>query len=124
VVKVHAQGQEALSTFTPLTHFGKVATLMSVSIGTGRTHQIRVHAAHAGYPIAFDEKYGDREKDAALKPFGLQRMFLHAYSLEFARPGNRGPFRITAEIPEELRAVIERLEEAYPSTRTARAKQS
>lgn len=124
VVKVHAQGQEALSTFTPLTHFGKLASLMSVSIGTGRTHQIRVHAAHAGYPIAFDEKYGDREKDAKLKPFGLQRMFLHAHSLEFVRPGAREPFRVAAELPEELRAVVDRLEESYPSTRTTRTKQS
>lgn len=124
VVKVHAQGQEAISTFTPIAHYGKVASLMSVSIGTGRTHQIRVHAAHAGYPIAFDEKYGDREKDAKLKPFGLQRMFLHAHSLEFARPGAQEPFQITAELPEELRAVIDRLEEAFPSTRRARSKQS
>ena len=71
VVRVHAEGQVAISTFTPVRHFRKIASLMSVSIGTGRTHQIRVHAAHAGYPIAGDEKYGDKEKDAKLKEYGL-----------------------------------------------------
>ena len=54
-------------TFKPMQHFGKLATLLEVSLGTGRTHQIRVHAAHAGHPIAGDEKYGDRERDAKLQ---------------------------------------------------------
>ncbi len=109
VVRVHAEGQEAISTFTPVQHFRKLASLMSVSIGTGRTHQIRVHAAHAGYPIAGDEKYGDREKDAKLKEYGLQRMFLHAHSLSFPRAGAREPFTITAPLPAELQVVVDRL---------------
>lgn len=109
VVRVHSEGQEAISTFTPVRHFRKVATLMSVAIGTGRTHQIRVHAAHAGYPIAGDEKYGARDKDAKLKEYGLQRMFLHAHSLRFPRPGMREPFAITAELPTELQSVLDRL---------------
>ncbi len=109
VVRVHAEGQEAISTFTPVQHFRKLASLMSVSIGTGRTHQIRVHAAHAGYPIAGDEKYGDREKDAKLKQYGLQRMFLHAHSLSFPRAGAREPFTIAAPLPAELQAVVDKL---------------
>lgn len=112
IVRVHAEGQEAISTFTPVQHFRKLASLLSVSIGTGRTHQIRVHAAHAGYPIAGDEKYGDREKDSKLKEYGLQRMFLHAHSLSFPRPGMREPFTITAPLPPELQAVIDRLSAA------------
>lgn len=111
VVRVHADGQSAISTFTPVQHFGKLATLVSVSIGTGRTHQIRVHSSHAGYPIACDEKYGDREKDAKLKELGLTRMFLHAHKLTFERSGQREPFSITAPLPEELQAVLARLEE-------------
>lgn len=112
VVRVHAEGQEAISTFTPVQHFRKIASLLSVSIGTGRTHQIRVHAAHAGHPIAGDEKYGDKEKDAKLREHGLQRMFLHAHSLSFPRAGMREPFTITAPLPPELQTVIERLRAA------------
>ena len=60
--------------------FGKKATLMEVALDTGRTHQIRVHAAHAGYPVAGDEKYGDAEFNESMKAAGLTRMFLHAHS--------------------------------------------
>jgi 23S rRNA pseudouridine955/2504/2580 synthase len=117
VVRVHAEGQEAVSTFTPLQHFGKLASLMSISIGTGRTHQIRVHASHAGYPIAGDEKYGDREKDQRLKAFGLQRMFLHAHALSFRRPNLSEPFTIRAPLPEDLQSLVRRLEEAHPNSK-------
>jgi 23S rRNA pseudouridine955/2504/2580 synthase len=112
VVRVHAEGQEATTTFRPVRHFGKLATLLEVDLGTGRTHQIRVHAAHAGYPVAGDEKYGDRERDAKLKPFGLNRMFLHAQSLTFQRSGATEPFTVSAPLPEELQSVLDRLEEA------------
>jgi 23S rRNA pseudouridine955/2504/2580 synthase len=119
VVRVHAQGQEAISTFTPIQHFKKIASLLSVSIGTGRTHQIRVHAAHAGYPIACDEKYGDREKDAKLKEYGLQRMFLHAHSLTFRRREIPEPFTVSAPLPPELQSVLDRLA-AETARRSAR----
>lgn len=109
VVRVHADGQQAITTFKPLQHFGKMATLLDISLGTGRTHQIRVHAAHAGHPIAGDEKYGDRERDAKLKPYGLQRMFLHAHSLKFQRKGAR-EFEVSAPVPEDWQAVIKKLE--------------
>jgi 23S rRNA pseudouridine955/2504/2580 synthase len=108
VVRVHPDGQRAISTFAPLRHFGKLATLLDVKIGTGRTHQIRVHAAHAGHPIAGDEKYGDRERDQPLGHFGLKRMFLHAHSLTFDRGGQA--FTVTAPLPPELQAVLDRLE--------------
>jgi 23S rRNA pseudouridine955/2504/2580 synthase len=110
VVRVHAQGQEASTRFEPLAHFGRLATLLDVSLGTGRTHQIRVHTAHAGHPIAGDDKYGDRERDARLKPYGLQRMFLHAHALTFTRTGMQQPFTITAPLPPELQSVLERLQ--------------
>jgi 23S rRNA pseudouridine955/2504/2580 synthase len=110
VVRVHAEGQSAVTTFKPIEQFGKVATLLDIDLGTGRTHQIRVHAAHAGYPIAGDEKYGDREKDAKLKAYGLSRMFLHAASLTFRR--GEESFTATAPLPAELEAVLERLRES------------
>jgi 23S rRNA pseudouridine955/2504/2580 synthase len=109
VVKVHAEGQSAISTFNPIQHFGKLATLVEVAIGTGRTHQIRVHAAHAGYPIAGDEKYGDRERDAPLKAQGLARMFLHARRLRFERQNAREPFEIEAPLPPDLQSVLDGL---------------
>ena len=121
IVRVHAEGQEAVSTFEPVKHFAKLATLLDVRIGTGRTHQIRVHGAHAGYPIAGDDKYGDRERDAELKPFGLKRMFLHAHSLAFQRAGSAETFTVTAPLPEELQAVLDSLEGAVrPPRREAR----
>jgi 23S rRNA pseudouridine955/2504/2580 synthase len=107
VVRVHSEGQNAVTTFKPIEQFGKVATLLDVDLGTGRTHQIRVHAAHAGYPVAGDEKYGDREKDAKLNAYGLSRMFLHAASLTFRR-GDES-FTATAPLPPELEAVLEKL---------------
>ena len=108
VVRVHEDGQDAVTTFKPIRHFGKVATLLDVNLGTGRTHQIRVHAAHAGHPVAGDDKYGDRERDALLKPFGLSRMFLHAHSLTFERAGQ--PFTVSASLPPELQSVLDALE--------------
>jgi 23S rRNA pseudouridine955/2504/2580 synthase len=107
VVRVHADGQQAVTTFKPIEHFGKLATLLDVSLGTGRTHQIRVHAAHAGHPSAGDDKYGDRERDAKLKEYGLSRMFLHAASLTFRRGDE--PFTATAPLPPELQAVLDAL---------------
>lgn len=110
VVRVHDEGREAVTTFKPIEQFGKVATLLDIALGTGRTHQIRVHAAHAGYPVAGDEKYGDREKDAKLKAYGLSRMFLHAASLTFRR--GEEPFTVTAPLPPELESVLARLRQS------------
>ena len=109
IVRVHEDGQEAITHFKPVEHFAKLATLLDVSIGTGRTHQIRVHAAHCGHAIAGDEKYGDREMDTKLKAYGLRRMFLHAHTLSFARPDAGGEFNVTAPLPEELEAVLQQL---------------
>jgi 23S rRNA pseudouridine955/2504/2580 synthase len=107
VVRVHNEGQHADTTFSPIEQFGKVATLLDVALGTGRTHQIRVHAAHAGYPVAGDEKYGDRDRDAKLREYGLSRMFLHAASLAFRRGDE--PFSVSAPLPQELQSVLEQL---------------
>ena len=107
-VKVDPAGKPSVSEFRPVEFFGKRATLMEVSIHTGRTHQIRVHAQHAGHPVAGDEKYGDKAFNAELKDFGLRRMFLHASSLSFQWP-NGGEFSINAPLPADLGALIDRL---------------
>lgn len=109
VVKVHETGKQASSTFHPVRRFGKVATVMEISIQTGRTHQIRVHAAFAGHPVAGDEKYGDREFNARLRQSGLQRMFLHAHSVAFTWPDTGRSVRIVAPLPAELERVLEGL---------------
>jgi 23S rRNA pseudouridine955/2504/2580 synthase len=108
-VKAHASGKEAVSDFRPIEFFGKRATLMEVAIHTGRTHQIRVHAAHAGHPVAGDEKYGDDEFNAAMKAAGLTRMFLHAHSVSFEWPEGGGPFSASAPLPPDLAASIDGL---------------
>ncbi|HPF27718.1 MAG TPA: RluA family pseudouridine synthase [Steroidobacteraceae bacterium] len=108
-VQVHASGKEARSDFRPVQFFGKRATLVEVNLLTGRTHQIRVHAAHAGYPVAGDEKYGDPDFNVEMRELGLQRMFLHAHALEFAWPDSGNEVSLSAPLPAELAAVIDRL---------------
>jgi len=119
IVRVHQDGQTALSTFVPQRTFGKLATLMDIEIGTGRTHQIRVHAAYAGHPVAGDEKYGDKQCNDSFRSFGLRRMFLHAHTLQFARPGSGETFTITAPLSEELQLVLNKLEEATGKKRAS-----
>ena len=109
VVKVHAAGKAAASTFAPVDFFGARATLLAVDLDTGRTHQIRVHAAHAGHPVAGDDKYGDREFNAAMRELGLDRMFLHAQAVSFEWPGSGRQFAVSVPLPAELGAVLERL---------------
>jgi len=110
MVKVDIEGRDSASTFQPVRRLGSQATLVEVDIHTGRTHQIRVHAAYAGHPVAGDEKYGDREFNAAMKAAGLRRMFLHAHRLEFTWPDTGRRCRIESPLPEELEAVVQRLE--------------
>ncbi len=111
VVRVHRAGKIAISVFDPIRPFRDLATLMDVEIRTGRTHQIRVHAAFAGHPVAGDEKYGDRSANTALREFGLKRMFLHASSIAFRWPD--GPaFRAEAPLPPDLEDLLAKLGEA------------
>jgi 23S rRNA pseudouridine955/2504/2580 synthase len=118
-VAVRSHGELAVSTFRPVQFFGTVATLMEVEIGTGKTHQIRVHAAHAGHPVAGDDKYGDRERNAALRAYGLSRMFLHAASIGVTRPGTLEPLQVSAPLGDDLRAVLDALLKAPGSRRGA-----
>jgi 23S rRNA pseudouridine955/2504/2580 synthase len=76
-VEVSADGQRAVSHFKLVQHY-RNTSLMQVNIDTGRTHQIRVHAAASGHPVAGDNKYGDAGFNREMKKLGLQRLFLHA----------------------------------------------
>jgi len=108
-VKADASGKEAVSVFKPVQFFGKKASLVEVTLETGRTHQIRVHAAHAGYPLAGDQKYGEEEFNERMEALGLGRMFLHAHQLSFVWPGTGVEFSASAPLPADLAAVIDAL---------------
>ncbi len=81
-------------------------TLLEVTIKTGRTHQIRVHLAAQGHPIAGDDKYGDFERNKALHKQGLKRMFLHAWRLQFTHPASGERTELLAPLPPELTSFI------------------
>ena len=87
------------------------ATLLEVTIKTGRTHQIRVHLASQGHPIAGDDKYGDFEWNRQLqKPGrnpGLKRMFLHAWRLQFNHPVTAERVSLQTDLPPELKAYVD-----------------
>jgi 23S rRNA pseudouridine955/2504/2580 synthase len=107
-VKVDPSGKPSISEFRPVQFYGKKATLMEVTLLTGRTHQIRVHAQHAGHPVAGDEKYGDAPFNSQLKASGLNRMFLHAHSVSFQWPQG-GEFSVNTPLPPDLAALVDTL---------------
>ena len=107
-VRADAGGKPSISEFRPVQFFGKLATQMEVALHTGRTHQIRVHAAYAGHPVAGDEKYGDAKFNARMRELGLTRMFLHAHSMSFEWPQG-GTFSASAPLPPDLAAVLDHL---------------
>jgi len=109
IVRVDPEGKPARSLFRPLRRFAD-ATLVEVVLDTGRTHQIRVHAAHIGHPVAGDEKYGDETCNRRLRELGLKRLFLHAHALAFQLP-ERERLEASTPLDAELQAVLERLHE-------------
>lgn len=82
-------------------------SLLEVTIKTGRTHQIRVHLASAGHPIAGDDKYGDFSLNRTLAQLGLRRMFLHAWRLQFDHPSSGERISLEAALPPELKRWID-----------------
>jgi len=108
-VRVAREGKASVSVFKPIQFFGKRATLMQVDIPTGRTHQIRVHAAFAGHPLLGDDKYGERVLNQDMRQLGLKRIFLHARSIAFDWPGSGEPFHVSAPLPPDLAAVLDAL---------------
>jgi 23S rRNA pseudouridine1911/1915/1917 synthase len=82
-------------------------TLLDLDLVTGRTHQIRVHLDGIGHPVAGDPAYGTGTSRRG--PEGLERLFLHAWRLELAAPGDGHFIRATAPLPGELEAVLDEL---------------
>nr|WP_236589993.1 RluA family pseudouridine synthase [Ramlibacter aurantiacus] len=83
------------------------ASLLEVTIRTGRTHQIRVHLASQEHPILGDDKYGDFELNKALQRHGLRRMFLHAWRLQFDHPASAERIELLAPLAPELQSFVE-----------------
>lgn len=105
MVSVNPNGKTAVSIFKPIEKFNN-CSLVEVTLLTGRTHQIRVHAASEDHPVGGDEKYGNKAFNKQLKAMGLSRMFLHARHLEF---NFNGPVHVTAPIETTLKTLIENL---------------
>ena len=109
MVRVDEKGKDSHTLFK-LISSSRLASYMDIELFTGRTHQIRVHAAHCGHPVTGDDKYGDPACNRALKELGLKRLFLHAYRLEFEHPGTQQPFDIVAPLEQALITTLERIE--------------
>lgn len=102
------RAREAHSVFMPLEAHGAFQ-LAEVRIGTGRTHQIRVHGQAIGHPVAGDHDYGIPDANRVLRRMGLERLFLHAQALRYV--GADGEERIfSAPLPAELQEVLDRLD--------------
>jgi 23S rRNA pseudouridine955/2504/2580 synthase len=110
-----AMGREAMTTFRRQRLFRAhepPLALLEAELGTGRTHQIRVHVAHLGFPLAGDDKYGDFAWNKALAKEGLPRMFLHAWKLAFRHPSTGAMVRLEAPLPPDLAGYLGGLERA------------
>jgi 23S rRNA pseudouridine955/2504/2580 synthase len=106
LVRVDDAGKPSLTYFKELEQYPN-ARLMQATLGTGRTHQIRVHAQYAGHPLAGDPKYGDEAANKRFRAMGLKRMFLHAARMSFDLDGKNYDF--SSPLPDELKAFLDKL---------------
>ena len=106
IVRVHADGKPSLTSFVPV-DVSDVASVVMARPRTGRTHQIRVHAAELRMPLAGDEKYGDHSFNRLMRSYGLKRLFLHAASMSIRIGDERLEFE--APLAPELLTVLESL---------------
>jgi 23S rRNA pseudouridine955/2504/2580 synthase len=109
VVVDEEEGMESHTVFR-LERAFRGCSLLDAELKTGRTHQIRVHLSHLGFPIAGDDKYGDFAANKALAKAGLKRMFLHAARIELRHPRSGERVRLQAPLPAELVRYLETLE--------------
>ena len=105
-VSVRDDGQQAISLFKPLAA-GDTASRLDIRLMTGRTHQIRVHAAHVGHPILGDDKYGDFDLNRALVKQGVKRLFLHARQLSLSHPISGEPLAFVSPLPPEMQRFLD-----------------
>ncbi|GAA0101136.1 RluA family pseudouridine synthase [Paraclostridium bifermentans] len=96
------RGQESVTHYKVLERLND-ATVLEIKLETGRTHQIRVHMSHIGHGIIGDELYGYVDEEL------INRQALHAYSLEFNQPRTKESLKFKAEIPQDMKELIEKL---------------
>jgi len=107
--------QEALTRWQA-TSSNRDASLLTVRIETGRTHQIRRHLQAAGHPVAGDRRYGDFAFNRVARArWGLRRMFLHALRLEIPHPVTKAPLDLVAPLPDDLLEVLSRANLTAPA---------
>jgi 23S rRNA pseudouridine955/2504/2580 synthase len=107
MVRVAKGGKPSVTEFAVVERL-RGATLVEAKPVTGRTHQIRVHALNAGFPLLGDPKYGTDRGEALARQVGLKRLFLHARSLRFRLP-QAGRLELEAGLDSDLEAVLDRL---------------
>lgn len=107
IVRVNKEGKEAITEFKLIKKFVQ-ASLVEAILHTGKTHQIRVHTAYLGHPIAGDEKYGDKEFNKTLRHSGLKRLFLHAKTIKFIFTSGQN-IEIKSPLDNELNEVLSKL---------------
>ncbi|MDD5411438.1 MAG: 23S rRNA pseudouridine(955/2504/2580) synthase RluC [Methylobacter sp.] len=110
MVVISQAGKEAETLFRRLKLF-RDSTLVEASPKTGRTHQIRVHAASLGHPIVGDDRYGIDEVNRGFKARGYKRMFLHAEKLKFQHPVTGESLTILAPLPQQLEDLLKHEEQ-------------
>ena len=112
-VRVEEEGREAVTVFyrhQSWPEHDPPLALLEAELRTGRTHQIRVHLSHLGFPLAGDDKYGDFAWNRTLAKTGLKRMFLHAWKLGFDHPTTGERIDLESPLPLELASIVARLD--------------
>ena len=104
-VIVSPSGSPARTIFQPLRRLNGF-TLVEVKLMTGRMHQIRVHAASVGFPVAADRKYGNVSSNQQLARIGIKRQLLHATQIELQHPDTGALLKIEAPLPDDFEQLM------------------
>jgi 23S rRNA pseudouridine1911/1915/1917 synthase len=102
-------GRDAVTCWTVLEELPYNMTYIEVRPETGRTHQIRVHMAFLGHPVAGDELYGGKQLKAPKEKVTVKRQCLHAYSLSFRHPVTDEPMEYVSPVWPDMQAILENI---------------
>jgi len=117
-VRVERDGRAARTVFRLVRRWPDAeppVALLEAELDTGRTHQIRVHLTHLGFPLAGDDKYGDFPWNRVLAKQGLKRMFLHAHRMRFAHPLTGDEVTVESPLPPDLERFVASLDAQAPA---------